>query len=81
MLGEWTHTHVTTCDEWAAEHLPPEPALSRAEVDECAARLGRLHELEGTQGEFLMAFAVTVMHRRDGAARVLLRMLRSLEAS
>ena len=80
-MGEWTATHITTCDEWAAEHLPPEPEMSRAEVDECAARLSRLHQLEGAQSEVLMAWAITVMHERGPAARSLLRMLRSLEAS
>ena len=78
--GRSTDTHLSTIDEVADHWLPePQPALTRAEVDECAARLARLHEIEGTQGEVLMAFAVTVMHERGQAARQLLRMLRSLE--
>ena len=78
-MGQWTHTHITTVDEWAAEHLIPadEAPLTAQELQEAEWLIHTLPLILGETAAEVTALLRTLIHRGDGgAARVVLNWLR-----
>ena len=78
-MGQWTHTHITTVDEWAAEHLldPSEAPLSPLELQEAEWLIHTLPLILGETAAEVTALLRTLIRTGDGgAARVVLNWLR-----
>ena len=75
-------TYTVVSDQWSAEHYPaprPLPAMTRDDLAEASALLSTLHKLVGVQADEVMALLTTLLVRRDTAAAIIWRTLRSLD--